>query len=142
MELLLNLVWLVIAAGAVALWLRQRRRSASGHRARALLQAIALACALAVLFPAISATDDLHAAQLAVEASDVARKVLRSMNTVPSSGAVDWLTFLPALLLLAAAALILRRRPVGTVLESPMLLSLGESLSLFEGRAPPAPLHA
>lgn len=142
MELLLNLVWLVIAAGAIALWLSQRRRSASARPARALLQAIALACALAVLFPAISATDDLHAAQLAVEASDVARKLLRSMNTVTSSGAADWLTFLPALLLLAAAALLLRRRLVGTVLEPPMLLPLGESLPLFEGRAPPAPLHA
>lgn len=102
MELLLNLAWLLVATGAIVLWLCQKRDGVFTGRMGLLLQSVALACALAVLFPAISATDDLHAAQLAVEASDVARKALRSMNTVSSSSAVDWLHFLPALLLLAA----------------------------------------
>ena len=142
MELLLNLVWLVIAAGAIVLWIRQRRRGAAAGTACVFLEAVALSCALAVLFPAISATDDLHAAQLAVEASDVARKALRSMNTVSSSGAVDRLHFLPAVLLLALAAVSLRRKLPGMMTEPRFLLLYTELSPLFEGRAPPVKLQA
>ncbi|HLK31755.1 MAG TPA: hypothetical protein VKT29_01615 [Terriglobales bacterium] len=94
-----------------------------------------------MLFPAVSATDDLHAAQLAVEASDVARKVLRGMNTVSSSGAIDWLHFLPALLLVAMVVA-LRRRFFAALPERRATLLSVEFLSSSEGRAPPACSHA
>lgn len=141
MELLLNLVWLLVATAAIVLWLNQRRCSASTGRRDLLLQSVALACALAVLFPAISATDDLHAAQLAVEASDVARKVLRSMNTVSSSGAVDWMHFLLALLLLAVMAAP-RRRFIHSVREFFVFTLDAAFLSSVTGRAPPVHLSA
>ncbi len=142
MELLLNLVWLLVAAGAVVLWIFQRRRGASRDGGCVFLQAVALACALAVLFPAISATDDLHAAQLAVEASDVARKVMRSINSAGASGTSDWLHYLPAVLLLALAAVSRRRKLLGTVFE-PRLLPLHTALfSSVEGRAPPVRFQA
>jgi hypothetical protein len=141
MELLLNLVWLLVASGAIIAWLAQNRLSARANRPKLCLQVIALGCALAVLFPAISATDDLHAAQLAVEASDVARKVLRNMSTASVSGTLDWLHFLPAVLLLAAIAA-LRGRYVRTVLESRVLLRRAGFFPLLEGRAPPMHVHA
>jgi|SRR5579864_3745592 len=136
MELLLNLVWLLVVAVAIVSWL-YHNRDRSTARPRVLLQMITLACILAVLFPAISATDDLHASQLAVEASDVARKVLMSMNTVTSSGTVGWLHFLPALLLLAMAVTP-RRKFFTKVSQSRCMLPVAAQLSLLKSRAPPS----
>ena len=141
MELLLNLAWLLVATGAIVLWLCQKRDGVFTGRMGLLLQSVALACALAVLFPAISATDDLHAAQLAVEASDVARKALRSMNTVSSSSAVDWLHFLPALLLLAVM-MAPRDRFIHAVSEFSVFAVEATFFSSLSSRAPPVPLGA
>jgi hypothetical protein len=140
MELLLNLAWLLVATGAIVLWLRQRGLSPSGRRGL-LLQSVALGCALVVLFPAISATDDLHAAQLAVEASDVARKALRSMNTVSSSSAVDWLHFLPALLLLAVMTAP-RSRYIKLISECSVFRLTTVVFSSLTSRAPPVQLSS
>lgn len=141
MELLLNLVWLLVASGALAVWFCQSHRGDSAGRRNLLLQSIALACALAVLFPAISATDDLHASQLAVEASDVARKLLRSMNTVPSSAAVDWLHFLPALLLLAMAVMP-GHKFFSKAAQSGCKQPVAGHSTLLQSRAPPAAVSA
>jgi hypothetical protein len=56
MEVTLNLIWLSIAFAAAAGFVRWRR-GRSARQAR--YGAIAIICALAVLFPIISATDDL-----------------------------------------------------------------------------------
>jgi hypothetical protein len=70
MELGLNLFWVVVAVTSLTLWLRQRSRwSASSQSKRSLRGLITLGCALAVLFPIISLTDDIHGEQLAVEDS-------------------------------------------------------------------------
>src|SRR5579862_1199519 len=60
MELLLNLVWTTLAIGAVAAYFTGSRQSA---RRRPLTHAQALCvlgCCLLLLFPIISASDDLH----------------------------------------------------------------------------------
>src|SRR5690242_18190498 len=64
MESTLNLLWLVTAIVAVGVWrLRWRRSSAD------FFGALALACALLLLFPSISATDDLHPEIVVVDAA-------------------------------------------------------------------------
>jgi hypothetical protein len=68
MELLLNLAWLLLALPAYWLWrdsrgVRKSRRFAS---AQCLLT---LGCTLVVLFPVISATDDLRAMRTEMEES-------------------------------------------------------------------------
>ncbi len=66
MELLLNLIWLALAMGAFLVFLRRRPHSGLDqlpHR-RALF---ALACALLLLFPVVSASDDLHPTQALFE---------------------------------------------------------------------------
>ena len=141
MELLLNLAWLLVATGAIVLWLYQKRDGVFTGRMGLLLPSVALACALAVLFPAISATDDLHAAQLAVEASDVARKALRSMNTVSSSSAVEWLHLLPALLLLAAMTAP-RLKFIHSTNKCSVFTLGAAFLSSMTSRAPPVQLSA
>ena len=61
MELFLNILWLLIALGALSLWcidwMYQGRRAPS----KLLQESIALACALIFAFFAVSLSDDLHA---------------------------------------------------------------------------------
>jgi len=95
MELLLNTFWLLIAVGALGIWIRQWRRGAK--RRDLPLQLFALGCVLVFLLPVISASDDLHATALAVEASGFSRKILKSIT--PSGTSVNtWRHVLPAVL--------------------------------------------
>jgi hypothetical protein len=67
-ELTLNLCWSLLAAGALGMALR--RCSAQPARIRAL---VTVACALALLFPVISLSDDLHTSAELVENSGLAQ---------------------------------------------------------------------
>lgn len=58
MELLLNLVWVAISAGALLGWISLGRSSCS-QRAGTLRGLMIVVCILALLFPVISITDDL-----------------------------------------------------------------------------------
>ena len=69
MELLLNLCWLLLVPLAFCFWLRQLRF-------RSLQASLALSCLLFLLFPIISATDDLNAMRQAVEESSPGKRTL------------------------------------------------------------------
>jgi hypothetical protein len=60
METILNLIWLVITLVAIWLWRFRWISSRSNSRRDARLEAVAMVCILALLFPVISLTDDLH----------------------------------------------------------------------------------
>jgi hypothetical protein len=68
MELFLNLCWLSLLLPAYLLW----RQRTSSHRPAAppLIFLCALGCALILLFPVISATDDLHVVRPEMEESE------------------------------------------------------------------------
>jgi hypothetical protein len=68
METILNLLWLSIALAAIGVWRFRWLPSRHHSRTRLCREAIALLCALALLFPAISLTDDLHPESVAVDA--------------------------------------------------------------------------
>ena len=59
MELVLNLVWGLLAALMFCLWMRFAPRTGKDRR----MQFVALAVLLLILFPVISVTDDLQAIQ-------------------------------------------------------------------------------
>jgi glucan phosphoethanolaminetransferase (alkaline phosphatase superfamily) len=67
MELFLNLCWLALVLPAYVLW--QQRISSGRSVHRSLVIVGALMCALIVLFPVISASDDLHSSTQAIEES-------------------------------------------------------------------------
>jgi hypothetical protein len=74
LELLLNLCWLLLIGPGIYLWLRQRRH------AKPIRQfSIALACLLFLLFPVISATDDLHAMRQEMEESGPGKRALKQV---------------------------------------------------------------
>ena len=82
MELLLNLFWLLLALPAWWLW---RGRRTSGHFT-SVQCLLALGCLLFVLFPVVSATDDLRAMRAEMEDSPAGkRSVLQASNDRPSA---------------------------------------------------------
>jgi hypothetical protein len=69
METFLNLVWLAVALAATVLWqfrwARSQRHSCYSRR----MEMAAMVCFLALLFPVISLTDDLHPETAVVDAA-------------------------------------------------------------------------
>jgi hypothetical protein len=76
MELLLNLAWLLLALPAYWLW-RGCRTTHRGRKFTSLQCLLALGCALVVLFPVVSATDDLRAMRAEMEESSSSKRTVR-----------------------------------------------------------------
>jgi hypothetical protein len=75
MELFLNLCWLSLLLPACLLWRQRTSSTGSGSPAGSaagppLIFLCALGCALVLLFPVISASDDLHAMRPEMEESE------------------------------------------------------------------------
>jgi|SRR5580698_227607 hypothetical protein len=124
MELLLNLAWLLLALPAYWLWRRNTQKRDLGPWPCLL----ALACALIMLFPVVSATDDLHAMRAEMEESGASKRVRQAGTDRTSSwhsrgqnspaaiaafsvfapGLEGWHDFSVVRLLLPAAPLVLR----------------------------------
>ena len=92
MELVLNLAWLLLALPAYWLWCGSR--TASAERKFSSLQCLlALGCVLVILFPVISATDDLMAMRTEMEESPISK---RSAHQTSYDKAPAWYTRLQA----------------------------------------------
>ena len=76
MELLLNLTWLLLALPACWLWRRSFHTRALS-KLGSLQCLLALACLLVLLFPVISATDDLHVMRTEMEESSPGKRSAR-----------------------------------------------------------------
>lgn len=86
MELLLNLAWLLLALPAYWLW-RHARSLPPGRRFTSFQCLLALGCMLVVLFPVISATDDLHAMRTEMEESPAGKRSVCQKSGEKSSAA-------------------------------------------------------
>jgi hypothetical protein len=76
MELFLNLAWLLLALPAYWLW-RGSSRNGGKYRFTSLQCLLALSCTLVMLFPVISATDDLRAMRTELEETPASKRSLR-----------------------------------------------------------------
>src|SRR5579863_816083 len=88
MELLLNIVWLLLAVAAVLVWLRapaHRLASKSG-----LCAFLVLGCILLLLFPVISASDDLHAMRSEIEESSASKKIVMHVAAQAPHASTAW----------------------------------------------------
>jgi hypothetical protein len=79
MELLLNLAWLLLALPACWLWHGSRTASA-GRKFTSLQCLLALGCVLVILFPVVSATDDLRAMRNEMEESPASKRSVRQAS--------------------------------------------------------------
>ncbi len=133
LELLLNIVWVLVVTASLLFW--RRFSSASEHCSRRPLTAlVALVCILVLLFPVISATDDLHVAEFAIE--DSGRKVLRQLLPDTSSGIQgSHAAFAPPVpIFCLATPLALTVVPV----QQPQLVFTSSYRDSVSDRAPPA----
>ncbi len=84
MELLLNLAWLLLALPAFWLWQRSTAAS-TGRKPTALQCVLALGCMLVILFPVVSATDDLRAMRNEMEESPANKRNIRHASNDKAS---------------------------------------------------------
>jgi hypothetical protein len=134
MELFLNLAWLLLALPAYWLW-RSTRLSQAEGKLRSLQCLLALGCMLVVLFPVISATDDLRAMRTEMEETPASKRNLHQATTDKASPWNSRLQTPPAILVsLLSFALGKEPREAGPVAA----FSLPAVRVLRSGRAPPA----
>src|SRR5215468_2600254 len=84
MELLLNLLWLLLAMPAFWLW-RYSRTAPERRKSSPFHTLLALGCLLVVLFPVISATDDMQAMRAEMEESPTSKRHIGSSSGDKSS---------------------------------------------------------
>jgi len=85
MELLLNAIWLTLAVGLLFAWHSRWLPEIRGSRERSRQSFVGLVCVLALLFPAISLSDDLHPAVIAL-ADTKSSYVIAHSHGSPSPG--------------------------------------------------------
>jgi hypothetical protein len=106
MELLLNLAWLLLALPAYWLW-RGSKTVPHGRTFTALQCLLALGCMLVILFPVVSATDDLRAMRSEMEESPASKRTIRQASNDKASG---WKLQSPPALVTTASYLIVSDR--------------------------------
>lgn len=131
MELLLNLIWVALAVGSFVVFVR-RQHQLSRDCSLYWDSLLALACVLLLLFPIISASDDLHPTQALVE--EATKRVQHVASPLHSSTGNSAHHMLPMLLLGLPLALV-KLQPL-TVLESEPCRLDGHGIS-GDGRGPP-----
>jgi hypothetical protein len=102
MELLLNLIWVTLGMGAFLIFMRCYPQSSLKGLpySRALL---ALASVLLLLFPVVSASDDLHPAQALME--EASKRIPQFASPLQASSDTSTTTMLPILWMLALSLL-------------------------------------
>jgi hypothetical protein len=135
MELGLNLFWVALAVASFAVWRRQGPRWRGRRRYRSSLHGlITLGCALTVLFPVISLTDDLHAEQAAME--DSSSRSLKKWTGAETPSDLTKLANSPARIALPFL-LSCCRRCVGQAVSTRRFLRGTVGTRPCEGRGPP-----
>ena len=132
MELFLNLVWLLLAMPAYCLWRKARRGpSVDGHSSLQYL--LALGCALVLLFPVVSATDDLHAMRPEMEDSSK-RGIRQTVSDKSSNGQSRWHASPAAA---ASVSVFVPTNRPWLELRVPDLVFAATLFKVHTGRAPP-----
>jgi len=132
MELLLNLAWLLLALPAFWLW----RDSRTARRFSSLQCLLALGCLLFILFPVVSATDDLRAMRNEMEESPASKRSVRHASNEKASAGKSQNS--PALAATAHFVMVVVNEE-GWQLSPTPRLSVSAAPALEQaGRAPPA----
>jgi hypothetical protein len=132
MELLLNLIWMSLGLLALLGFLRGRSVSSQLARVPYHKSLLALACGVVLLFPVVSASDDLHPSQAVLEeASKRVQLAVAPLHLLRASSALFMLPLL-AFCLMCAMATLLPWRSLASV-----KFALDGVIVPSAGRAPP-----
>lgn len=137
MELLLNLAWVLLALPAYCLWRRDARMRLA-RPVSSLQCLLALGCVLVLLFPVISASDDLHAMRAEMEDSSISKRTVRQAGSDTNSSWANRLQGPPAMVasVMSLAAPEVRLLEVSVASVSPLAMPC----VFHGGRAPPSSL--
>ena len=133
MELLLNLAWLLLALPAYWLW-REYSSAPARRRFSSLQCVLALACTIVVLFPVISATDDLRAMRAEAEESPSSKRSVGQRSSDKPS--ISRFQSQPAAPVVAGA--IFSRTEIGIALPTLPIAIATVTAASATGRDPPA----
>ena len=136
-ETILNALWFLLAIASFGLLFRSLayRSAKPSHSSSRFQCVVALGCALAILFPVISLTDDLHDMQAAVEdpaSSGLSAKKFGVTRQLTPTRSQHHLVFIVSLLHVLVGLPAFGH----STIRQTALFSSGLSLSIF-GRAPP-----
>jgi hypothetical protein len=129
MELSLNLAWLALALLALGAFVQKRKAGLRRRRASHRTALLAIMCVLVLLFPVVSASDDLHPTQAVLE--DASKRVQQMV--APLSPLPPMVPGLLAQYLLATLVMVATWRPVAPVTR---VVSLAPNPA--SGRSPPS----
>jgi hypothetical protein len=142
MELLLNLFWITLALPAIWLWCHKPARTQDSGPFEHLRVFVLLSCLLMLLFPVISATDDMRAMGQVLEESAPTERVVkqfaggeRSHSRLSGDGTLP-------VQLKYALTLFPNEEICGQVSVNPTLLPEQALLGGLTCRAPPSPFIA
>ena len=136
MEFLLNFLWLMLALPALWVW---RRKSTSAHSPEftcGLRSLALLGCVLILLFPVVSATDDLHAMRPELEEPGATSSLGKQLSGERAQSASCESGAFPGLLTFSSA-LIFTPSVTGQILSLVVLSTTTLTFSVVMGRAPP-----
>lgn len=85
MELLLNIIWLALTVPAFWIWRRKPAHADSRQRFGRWRPYLLLGCALVLLFPVVSATDDLNAMRPEMEESNASKRLLKQAGATKTT---------------------------------------------------------
>jgi hypothetical protein len=134
MELLLNLLWLTLAVPAIWMWRHESVYAKDRGRFNRIRPFVLFGCVLMLLFPVVSATDDLHAMRQEMEESSPSKRVVKQAvadksPTGLTAGAI------PALI--SPASFCPSHEACGLVLVVSVLLPQQVHFNQCASRAPP-----
>ena len=134
MELLLNVVWIGLGLAFFAVLLRKRGRWYLVSRVPYVTALLALTCVLVLLFPVVSASDDLHPSQAMFEDASKRSQRFASLLRLEQQQLLEG--FLPSLLWVGFLTLPLVS--FGMESEAPWVQELARARTPRAGRAPPS----
>jgi hypothetical protein len=135
MELLLNLLWLTLVLPGIWMWRRESVQSRHGRQFRRIRPLLLFACVLLLLFPVVSATDDLHALRQEVEESGPSKRLVKPVAGDKSPVRLVKAGVTAALVLVPL--LVDSDKACGRVWMTPALAHQTASLQEHASRAPP-----
>jgi len=98
MELVLNLLWLALALPALWMWRHESVHAANCRLFARVRPFLLFGCVLMLLFPVVSATDDLHALRQEMEESSPSKRMVKQAAGYKSPTGLRTAGALPALI--------------------------------------------
>src|SRR5262249_43458787 len=135
MELLLNLLWAALTLLGLGLGWRRRMFARTPGQCDRVPGLVVLSCALILLFPIVSATDDLHSIQPVMEESSSASRIKqaphdKSHSSSDATGSLTWAS--------SSSPHLSCVETWFRVMPNPLAVPNGIQLAKEFGRAPPS----